>query len=110
MFSVFLEIVKQKIRPKDYDSIIFRAFQLYKLVLFTMLPVIARYNAKPVIPKSRAVQLIKPKTSVQMPVKEQKHKEKVPMFSISELQSDKYAPTSSKAKDIGRTKKNDLDL
>jgi len=75
-----------------------------------MLPVIARYNAKPVIPKSRAVQSIKPKTSVQMPVKEQKHEEKVPMFSISELQSDKYAPTSSKAKDIGRTKKNDLDL
>jgi hypothetical protein len=44
------------------------------------------------------------------PVKEQKHKGKVPMFSISELQSDKYASTSSKAKDIGRTKKNDLDL
>lgn len=76
-----------------------------------MLPVIARYNAKPVIPKSRAVQSIKPKTFVQMPVKEQKYEEeKVPMFSVSELQSDKYAPTSSKDKDIGRTKKNDLDL
>lgn len=45
-----------------------------------------------------------------MPVKEQKHEEKVPMFSISELQSDKYAPTGSKDKDIGRTKNNDLDL
>lgn len=61
--------------------------------------------------KSRAAQTVKPKTSVQMPIKEQKlEEEKVPMFSIAELQSDKYAPTSSKDKDSGRTKKNDLDL
>lgn len=57
--------------------------------------------------KPKAVQSVKPK----MPVQTQKQeKEKIPMFSISELQSDKYAPTSSKDKDIGRTKKNDLDL
>lgn len=41
-----------------------------------------------------------------MPVQTQEQeKEKVPMFSISELKLDKYAPTSSKDKDIGRTKK-----
>lgn len=58
-------------------------------------------------PKPKAVQSVKP----EMPVQAQKQeKEKVPMFSISELQSDKYAPTSSKDKDISRTKKNDLDL
>lgn len=62
-------------------------------------------------PKSRVVQSVNPKTSVQMPAKEQKlEEEKVPMFSISELKSDKYAPTSSKDNDISRTKKNDLDL
>lgn len=33
-----------------------------------------------------------------------------PLFSISEIKSDKYAPTSNKDKNIGRTKKNDLDL
>lgn len=33
-----------------------------------------------------------------------------PLFSIAEISSDKYAPTSSKNKDIGRGKKNDLEL
>lgn len=66
---------------------------------------------QPVKPKSKSVQSVKPTPHVQMPVKEQTHEEeKVPMFSISELQSDKYAPTSSKDKDIDGTKKNDLNL
>ncbi len=57
--------------------------------------------------KPKTVQSVKP----EMPVQAQKQeKEKVPMFSVSELQSDKYAPTSSKDKDISRTKKKDLDL
>lgn len=57
--------------------------------------------------KPKAVQSFKP----EMPVQAQKQeKEKVPMFSIAELQSDKYTPTSSKGEDIGRTKNNDLDL
>ena len=61
--------------------------------------------------KSRAVQSVKSKTPVQVPVQAQEQeKEKVPMFSISELKSDKYAPTSSKDKDIRISKKNDLDL
>lgn len=68
-------------------------------------------KGKSVKPKSRVVQSFKPKTSVQMPVKEQKYEEeKVPMFSVSELQSDKYAPTSNQDKDICKNKKNDLDL
>lgn len=58
-------------------------------------------------PKPKAVQLVKPETPVQA---QEQEKEKIPMFSIAELQSDKYAPTSSKGKDISRTKKNDLDL
>lgn len=57
--------------------------------------------------KSKAVQSVKPEIPVQ---EHEQEKEKVPMFSISELQSDKYAPTSSKDKDISRTKKKDLDL
>lgn len=56
-------------------------------------------------PKPKAVQSVKPK----MPVQEHEQ-EKEPLFSIAEVKSDKYAPTSSKGKDISRTKKNDLDL
>ena len=62
---------------------------------------------QPVKPKSRAVQSDKPKKPVQ---EQRQEKEKVPMFSISELKSDKYAPTSSKDKAISRGKKNDLEL
>lgn len=57
--------------------------------------------------KPKAVQSVKPEMPVQI---QEKKKEKVPMFSVSELQSDKYAPTSSKDKGINRTKNNDLDL
>lgn len=64
-------------------------------------------KSQTVKPKPKAVQSVKPK----MPVQTQKQeKEKVPMFSISELKSDKYTPTSSKDMDISRTKNNDLDL
>lgn len=62
-------------------------------------------KSQPNKPEPKAVQSVEPK----MPV--QKHEqEKEPLFSIAELKSDKYAPTSSKDNDIGRTKKNDLDL
>lgn len=57
--------------------------------------------------KPKSVQSVKSEIPVQA---QEQEKEKVPMFSIAELQSDKYAPTSSKDKYIGRTKKNDLDL
>lgn len=33
-----------------------------------------------------------------------------PLFSVAEISSDKYAPTSSKDKDIDRGRKNDLGL
>lgn len=36
--------------------------------------------------------------------------EKEPLFSIAQIKSDRYAPTSSKGKDIDRSKNNDLDL
>lgn len=57
--------------------------------------------------KPKSVQSVKSEIPVQS---QEQEKEKIPMFSIAELQSDKYAPTSSKDKNIGRTKKNDLDL
>ncbi len=45
------------------------------------------------------------------PIHEKKsEREKEPLFSVAEISSDKYAPTSSKDKDIGRSKKNDLEL
>lgn len=56
-------------------------------------------------PEPKTVQSVKP----ELPVQEH-GQEKEPLFSIAELKLDKYAPTSSKDKDIGRTKKNDLDL
>ena len=62
---------------------------------------------QPVKPKSRAVQSDKPKKPVQ---EQRQEKEKVPMFSISELKSDKYAPTSSKDKEIVKSKNKDLEL
>lgn len=55
--------------------------------------------------KPKAVQ------SVKAEIPTQEHgQEKEPLFSIAELKSDKYVPTSIKDKDVGRTKKNDLDL
>lgn len=62
-------------------------------------------KSKPIKPEPKAVQSVKP----ELPVQEHEQG-KEPLFSIAELKSDKYAPTSSKGKDIGRTKKNDLDL
>lgn len=60
---------------------------------------------KPVKPERRTVKPTVP------PIPEKKdEQEKEPLFSIAEISSDKYAPTSSKDKDIGRDKKNDLDL
>lgn len=45
------------------------------------------------------------------PIHEKKsEREKEPLFSVAEISSDKYAPTSSKDKDIGINKKNDLEL
>lgn len=55
--------------------------------------------------KPKTVQSVKPK----MPVQENEQ-EKEPLFSIAEVKSDKYAPTSNQDKDIGMTKKNDLEL
>ena len=62
-------------------------------------------KSKPIKPETKAIQSVKS----EMPVQEH-GQEKEPLFSIAELKSDKYAPTSSKDKDIDRTKKNDLDL
>lgn len=62
-------------------------------------------KSQTVKPELKAVQSVKSK----MPVQEHEQ-EKEPLFSIAEVKSDKYAPTSSKGKDISRTKKNDLDL
>lgn len=61
-------------------------------------------TAKP-NPKPQAVRTDKP----DLPDKE-REPEKQPLFSIAEIKSDRYAPTSSKDKDIGRTKNNDLDI
>lgn len=52
-------------------------------------------NRQPAKPEPKAVQSVKPK----MPVQEHKQ-EKDPLFSIADLKSAKYAPTSSKGKDI----------
>ncbi|MCM1008295.1 MAG: PBECR4 domain-containing protein [Ruminococcus flavefaciens] len=60
---------------------------------------------KPVKPERRTVKPTVP------PISEKKYEqEKEPLFSIAEISSDKYAPTSSKDKDIGRTKNNNLEL
>lgn len=42
--------------------------------------------------------------------KKKSKREKEPLFSVAEISSDKYAPTSSKDKYIGINKKNDLEL
>lgn len=81
---------------------------------------LSKLTAKPdkVTPKKSSTkhQAVKPKppkatktvkTDIPETVQEQ---EKEPLFSISQIKSDKYSPTSSKDKTVDRTKKNNLDL
>lgn len=49
-------------------------------------------------------------TTVSPPKTSKPKTEKEPLFSIAEIKSDKYAPTSSKDKTTQRTKNNDIDL